>query len=187
VNTGLINCFLLLLVVIGGVPGTRLVRGAESPAFNERQIKAAFILNFTKFVEWPEATFARDEARLVIGIFGHDPMTAEVRRVALGFDGSGTKFMIQEVTTVAAAGEVHLLFVPSSADGTVAELLEGLKDYPILTIGESEAFQAAGGMIRFVREKDKIRFEIQTDSARRSKVRISAQLQKLARPSTRRN
>lgn len=155
---------------------------AQDSVTKEYQIKAAYLYNFAKFVDWPAQRFANDQSPLVIGVFGQNPFGDELQAIARNHKINGREIVIKPVATVAEAGAVHLLFFSAAEDGHVVETLAGLKGAAVLTVGESEKFTAAGGMITFVREADKVRFEINTAAAEQQGLKISAQLLKLARP-----
>jgi hypothetical protein len=161
--------------------GSPLVEASDSSTSKEHQVKAGFLYNFTKFVDWRPTAFASAEAPIVIGIYGKSPIEIAVREVVKGRDINGRRFEVREIQSAADAKGVHLLFIPASADSQVGEVLLEVKGLPILTVGETQKFQDSGGIIRFVLEKDKIRFDIAMDAAVGNDVKINAQLQKLAR------
>jgi len=158
------------------------VSRADDAAPKEYQIKAAYLYNFAKFVEWPEGRFADAQSPLVIGVLGQNPFGDELRAIARDHKINGRVITIQSVQTPGEAQRVHLLFIPASEDSRVAEVLAGLKAASVLTVGESDQFKLAGGMICFVRQADKVRFKIVAAAAEQHGLRISAQLLKLAQP-----
>jgi len=155
---------------------------APAQVAKEYQIKAAYLYNFAKFVEWPARRFANDQSPLIIGFLGKDPVGAELETIARDHKINGRRIVIKQVETAAEAGGVHLLFFADGAGRRVAETLAALKGAAVLTVGESDAFIATGGMINFVHEADKVRFEINAEAAGSAGLKISAQLLKLARP-----
>jgi hypothetical protein len=170
---------LALLGVLLFAAGTA---GAADAASNkEDQIKAAFVYNFTKFVEWPAASFPEKDAPIVMGVFGKNPFGQELHEAIKDRKVNGRALALRTIHRLEDIRAVHLLFIPAAADAQLAEVTEKLKGASVLTVGESDAFANAGGMIRFVLEGDKVRFEINMDSAEQAGLKISAQLQKLAR------
>lgn len=155
---------------------------ADEAVSKEYQIKAAYLYNFAKFVEWPASSFTNAQAPLVIGVCGPNPFGNELQAIARNHQINGRDIQIRPVATAAEAGAVHLLFFSAAEDKVVAEKLAALKGAGVLTVGESKPFIAAGGMIAFVREGDKVRFEINAAAAEQHGLKISAQLLKLARP-----
>lgn len=153
---------------------------AQESVSKEYQVKAAFLYNFAKFVEWPAQTFTNDESPLVIGVFGQNPFGGVLDAIAQKHQINGRAIVIKPVNTVADAAGVNLMFLGTNEDKQAADILAALKGTNILTVGESEKFMAAGGMIGFVPVDDKIRFEINASAAERHGLKISAQLLRLA-------
>lgn len=155
---------------------------AQDSGSREYQIKAAFLYNFAKFVRWPAQSFTNAQSPLVIGVFGNNPFGSELQAIAKNHTIYGRRIVIKPVATVVEAATVHLLFFSAAEDGHLTETLAALKDAPVLTVGESDKFIAVGGMINFVRQGDKVRFEINNAAVARHGLKISAQLLKLAEP-----
>lgn len=169
---------LLLLALAGAGAG----RAAESagPA-QEHQLKAAFLYNFTKFVDWPPRRFARPESPLIIAVLGKNPFADAVRELARDRRVNGRPVHFRRLDTPeAAAREAHLVFIPAAEEARYAPALAALHAAGVLTVGESAGFAAAGGAITFVMQEDKVRFVINLAAAQAAQLRVSAQLQKLA-------
>lgn len=159
---------------------------ACADASKEYQIKAAFLFNFTKFIEWPAAAFADDSAPIVIGVCGSNPFGAELHNIVEDRKINGREIVVKTVDTAAEAAKCHVLYFSAAANGSLAQMLPALEKTAVLTVGESERFTSAGGVINFVLEADKVRFEINSAAADKAGLKISAQLQKLARTVRRR-
>jgi len=158
------------------------VAQADDSVSKEYQIKAAYLYNFAKFVEWPAQSFTNARSPLVIGILGKAPIGQELQAIARDHNINGRNIVIKAVADAAEAGQVQLLFFGNDANSRVVEMLAALKGGAVLTVGESDKFIAAGGLINFVREADKVRFEINAAAAEHAGLKISAQLLKLAKP-----
>jgi hypothetical protein len=154
---------------------------AQDSVSKEYQIKAAYLYNFAKFVEWPAESFTNSQSPLVIGVFGQNPFGDEFQMIAKDHKINGRDIVFKPVSTAAEAQGVHLIFFGATEDDHVAETLAALKNAHVLAVGESDKFIAAGGDINFVREADKVRFEINAAAAGRHGLKISAQLLKLAK------
>jgi hypothetical protein len=154
----------------------------ENPTttFKEYQVKAAFLFNFSKFVEWPARKFADGTSPIVIGILGANPFGSELEKAVRGRHINGREVVVQQFDTPEAARAAHLLFVSASSDPSMVSALRALDGSAVLTVGESDAFTRHGGIITLVLEGDKLGFTINIDSAGRAGLKISAQLQKLA-------
>lgn len=158
----------------------RAAVGAELPVSKEYRIKAAFLYNFTKFIEWPAKSFSGATDPIVIGVLGPAALGAELERIVQGRRVNGRAIVVKQVDAVAEVRSTHLLFVSAPEDARFAEVASAIEGSPVLTVGESSLFARAGGAISFVLEDDKVRFEINIASAERTGLHISAQLQKLA-------
>lgn len=154
--------------------------GAESPVSKEYQIKAAFLYNFTRFIEWPPASFSDATDPIVIGVLGYAPLSAELERIVQGRRVNGRAVVVKRVEALEETRSVHLLFMSTTEEARFAAVAAAIEGSPVLTVGESSLFSQAGGIISFVLEDDKVRFVINIASAERTGLHISAQLQKLA-------
>ena len=154
--------------------------GAAAAPGRECEIKAAFLYNFTKFVDWPARTFANDDAPIVIGVFGDSPCAQALERLVKDRKVNGRTIVVRRIASAEEAKVTQLLFVGSAQEAQFAGLERALHSLPVLTVGESPGFATLGGAIDFVPQGDKIRFEINIDAAEHAGLKISAQLQKLA-------
>ena len=150
-----------------------------SDASREYEIKAAFIYNFTKFVEWPSRSLPGASDPIVIAVLGDSPCAQALEQVTRGRLVNGHPILIKRVDSAKDAGTAQLLFVGSSQQGQFDRMAAALAAAPVLTVGESPSF-AAEGAISFVRQEDKVRFEINLNAATKAGLKISAQLLKLA-------
>ena len=147
----------------------------------EYQVKAAFLYNFAKFIEWPSGSFDGADSPIVIGVFGENPFGNELERLAKDHSINGHPIVVRSVQSAASARKTHLLFISTAEDGRFPDLGDAFKGSGTLTVGESEGFARRGGMICFVPEGDKLRFEINIGAVGQAGLKVSAQLQKLAR------
>ena len=149
-----------------------------SSAISEYQVKAAFLLNFGKYVEWPAAALANET--LAICVFGSDPFGAALDQTLAGRRLAGHPVEARRVSEVSEAHGCQILFVSRAKPDRLDAVLSGLQGQPILLVGEQERFAHEGGIINFVEVKKKIRFEINEAAARRAGLKISSKLLKLA-------
>jgi hypothetical protein len=152
----------------------------SSPPPREYEIKAAFIYNFTKFIEWPARSFPDAHSPFVIGVLGDSPCLPALEQLVKDRKVNGRPIAVRKVGSAQELGMLQILFVGSGQESELGALSHELAGAPILTVGESDTFPAAGGTIDFVRQDDKVRFEINLHSAERAGLKISAQLLKLA-------
>jgi len=153
---------------------------ADAPT-REYQVKAAFIYNFTAFVQWPDSAFASKDSSFVVATIGTDSFDGALEQAMTGKSVAGHSIVVQHFSSGDNMSSCQLLFVPASEDSSLNNLFAKLNSQPILTVGESEAFSSAGGAIRFFVEDKKMRFEIDPDSINSAGLKVSAKLMKLAR------
>ncbi len=142
----------------------------------EYQVKAAYLFNFTKFVEWPAAALPDGEP-LTICVAGENPFGPTLDATIRGESVNGRPLQARAAQPPAGC---HVVFVPRGVDAAAA--LRPFRSLPALTVGESDGFLRRGGMINFVIDDGRVRFEINQEAAERAHVRISSRLLRLARP-----
>ena len=157
-----------------------LLCGGDEPS-QEYRLKAAFIYNFARFIEWPSEAFNSADAPFVIAVVGTDPFTGALEQAVSGKVVGARRVEIRHFDSVDKIGPCQILFVPTTDDETEAAIIEREKDGHVLTVGESENFETNGGCLRFFTQDNKIRFEINTDVTDQAQLRISSKLLKLAR------
>jgi hypothetical protein len=158
------------------------VGGGRAQEFqpSEYQLKAAFLFNFAKFVEWPPEAFAEARSPIVIGILGENPFGGDLERTIRNKTISNRSLAVKEIRSLAEATNCHLLFISTSEKQRLPEIIQGLRGASVLTVGETERFTEAGGMINFVLEGNKIRFRINDEAAKSAGLKISSKLLSLA-------
>lgn len=143
---------------------------------DERLVKAAFLYNFVKFVEWPTPA----AAPFVVGIVGDDGMARVVEDVVRGRTAQGRELVVRRLADTDDPRGCHLVFVTAEADGRAREVIQRARGAQILTVGETPYFLREGGMIRFLVDDSRIRFQIDAASVGSAGLRISSQLLSLA-------
>jgi hypothetical protein len=151
----------------------------EAPP-TEYQIKAAFLFNFAKFVEWPPKALAGTKSPIVIGLLGANPFGDDLTRTIRGKTIDAHPLLVKELRLPADATNCHILFISSSEKKRLPEILEALKGAPVLTVSETDRFTESGGMINFFMEGAKIRFQINKDAATGVGLTISSKLMSLS-------
>ena len=174
---------LVLLLFFGADgPGSRSVRAQEGQ-ISEYKVKAAFLFNFTKFVDWPPESFTAADAPLVIGIFGQNPFGGDLDQIIQNKTVNNRPLKTKQLNSLAECANCNVLFLSATEKGRVKEVLEKLGDASVLTVSETDGFTEAGGMINFVREGNKFRFQINNEAAKKAKLKISSKMLALALPS----
>lgn len=157
------------------------VRSQAAQTASEYQVKAAFLYNFTKFVRWPEDALPDKNSPLVIGILGDDPFGQNLQLAVKGKNINGHPLEIRAVKTPAEMKECQVLFICQKPKRNIPDTLHTLDKASTLTISETNGFYEAGGMINFVMEGTKVRFEINDQAATRVGLTISSKLLSVAR------
>ncbi|MFZ0797083.1 MAG: YfiR family protein [Terriglobales bacterium] len=154
---------------------------AQSPVAGEYQIKAAFLYNFAKFVEWPPSGFSDASAPLRICVLGQDPFGQELRDITNDKSINGHKLQVDQVADLQMARTCHILFIASSEKAQLKRILESLRGTDALTVGDTKGFVEQGGMINFVLEDNRVRFEVNLKAAEQARLKVSAKLLNVAR------
>jgi len=158
------------------------VAPAEESVSVEYKIKAAYLLNFAKFVEWPTNRFPTPTTPIRVGVFGKDPFGSDLERTIGGRVIEGRKCEIVRTDDVESAMSCHIVFISSSERKQTADVLEKLHRGNVLTVGESEQFIEQGGIIQFYLYENTVRFEINKQQAEKANLRISSKLLQVAKP-----
>ena len=144
---------------------------------SEFEVKAAFLSNFARFVEWPEGT---EQDTLRICIVGVDPFGNAFQTVLGRSPGSQPVHVDHLTVDNVLEGSCHILFVSSSETRKLGEILRRTRSAPMLTVSDVDGFAKAGGMVGFIIRKNKIRFQINPSAATQAGLRLSAKLLRLA-------
>jgi hypothetical protein len=155
----------------------------ESPETpSEYTVKAAYLFQFGRYVQWPRHAFADGEAPLVIGILGKDPFGRVFDEVARTKRIDGRPVVIQRFASMADYKPCHILFVAASVGpANTTAVIEKLKKSPVLLVGEEPKFAEQGGAINFFVDEDKVRIEVNVEATRREELKISSTLLSVAK------
>jgi len=153
----------------------------EAPS--EYQVKAAFMFNFAKFVEWPPEAFADTNSPIVLGILGKNVFGNDLEKTIRDRKVNSHAFQFTNFTSTADATNCHILFVSPSEKDNYAKIVNSLHNASVLTVSEADGFIKAGGMINFKLEGNNVRFEISDEAAKKAGLKVSSKLLSLAVPS----
>lgn len=154
---------------------------AEAPS-REYQVKAAFLYNFTQFVEWPGSSFASGDAPLVIGVAGpSDPFEGALEQAMAGKTAGHRPIVVKHFESPAQLEPCHLLFVPHSREDWLPKASQAQGGRPCLTVGETDDLMEKGGTIAFFTEDGKLRFEVNEEAVEKAGLKVSSKLLKLAK------
>lgn len=146
----------------------------------EYEVKAAFIHNFTQFIQWPPEAFETEDAPLRIGILGKGPIDTPL----LKLDGAQIlqrTLKVSKIPNLQGMNDFHVIYVNPSEIKKVPLILRTLKGKSVLTIGDTRNFAENCGMINFFLDGGKVRFEVNIEASRRGHLQISSKLLRLAR------
>lgn len=173
------SCILKLLTILAFflASSTALDTYAQKTKPTEYEVKAAFIYNFAKFVEWPADT---SDDNMTLCILGQDPFGSALDNIN-GKTVCGKTLMVKHINSVQNLDNADMLFISSSEKEHLGQLIEVVGDLSILTIADTEGYAEQGVIINFYLERKKVRFEINVEAAERSGLKLSSKLLNLAK------
>jgi len=164
---------LLLLLVCSSA------RRVEAQDVTEVTLKGAFLFNFARFTEWPADALQPDTA-VSACVLGDRAVADAFAKTVKGKQLAGRAIA---VTTIAANESIppcHLLYLSGVAEARIAEIVSTLRDTPVLTVSDSDTFTKRGGIVQIFVESGKMKFRINSRSARRARLQLSSRLLALA-------
>ena len=177
----------ILIVALGMTlnwTSTAAAQAVDPPDASEYLIKAGFIYNFAKFVEWPATAFSQPDSPIMIGVLGTDPFGSVLDRLVEDTKIGPRGFVVKRYKwgkDLKDLKECKILFVSASEKAHIDEIVQAVKGLPILMVGETPGFAERGGIIRFTLEDNRVRFEINVDAAHQADLNISSRLLTLAK------
>lgn len=147
----------------------------------EYDVKAAFLFNFTKFVEWPQAAFADEHSPLKLCVLGENPFGKALLKGLTEEEVGGRKLIFLRLESTNNLETCHVLYVSRSERERLPQILASLHNAPVLTVGDTPAFLDQGGMINFILEGSKVRFDVNLEAAEPAGLKISSRLLALAK------
>jgi hypothetical protein len=145
----------------------------------EYRIKAAFLYNFAKFVDWPPAKAGHEKLEFKIGILGDNPFGTDID-VVKGKRIRGLPLKILQADSLSELGGCQIIFLSANIENELKTILEQLQSRPVLTVSDKNGFANRGVIINLVKENNKIRFQINPAAADRAGLKISSHLLRLA-------
>ena len=153
---------------------------AQQQKPSEYQVKAAYLYNFGRFVKWPARAVAGKDDSFAVCVLGQDPFGQTLDSALAGEALDGRPVVIRRISKSQDAGDCRILFISSTEEIHLKEILTGLDQSGVLTVSDMPGFTRRGGMIQFVLEGDRIRFEINLANAESAKLVLSSELLKVA-------
>lgn len=173
-------CYPAVLVILIFCAGAETGRSQAGPA-SEYQVKAAFLFNFAKFIEWPPGSFAGALAPFSVCVLGEDPFGRVLDDALEGKVVGERRMASRRLKDKSEARGCQMVFVSSSERRKYPEIFGSVRGANVLLVGETRDFAVSGGTIEFTLEDNRVRFTINTDAAERAGLKFSSKLLTLAR------
>jgi hypothetical protein len=153
---------------------------AQAGKPGEYQVKAAYLSNFGKFVEWPTRPAAAKDEPFNVCVIGDDPFGAALDAALEGETIDRAPMMARRIQKPEDATNCRILFISSTDISQIQAILTAVSGSSVLTVGESPDFTKRGGVVQFVLQGSRVRFEINLAAAQRLGLKLSSELLKLA-------
>jgi hypothetical protein len=170
-------CPLLAAAIVAALLGPSCLHAQRSNP-SEYEVKAAYLYDFGKFVAWPAKVAAADD--FPICVLGQDPFGATFDTTIAGETINGKKVLVTRIAKPPEAVNCRILFISASEESQLKEILAALDKTSVLTVSDIPQFTRRGGMIQFVIDGNRVRFEVNVTNAERAGLTLSSQLLKVA-------
>jgi hypothetical protein len=152
-----------------------------SPDDVARQIKAAYLVKFANYIEWPPGSFEGPESPIVIGVIGADRLADELQRITHDRQVGKRPVAVRRLTTSDTSARVHILYMGTRAGDRLKSWFQSVEGQPMLSVTDSTHDLAHASAIKFVIDKNRVRFDVSVPAAERSGIKITALLLTVAR------
>ena len=153
---------------------------AQDPTSSNSKLKASFIYNFTKYIDWPDKY---KEGNFVIGVLGTSSFYNDLTTLLNTKTVGNQRFEIKSFTSAeSVSGICHILFVPAENSALLPDVLKKIKGKSTLIVTEKPGLAKLGSGINFVVENNKQRFELNKANIEKYNLKVSANLTSLAIP-----
>ena len=153
---------------------------AQTSKANAGQVQAAYLYNFGKFVKWPAVAPANQSGSFIICVLDQDPFGDTLQSTLSGETVAGKPVVVRRLAKPQDASACHILFISGSQAHDLKDILSSIDESAVLTVSDMPDFSKRGGMIQFVLEGDRIRFEINLAGAEKSHLIFPSELLKVA-------
>lgn len=153
----------------------------DSPDDIARQIKAAYLVKFANYIEWPAKSFENPTSPIVIGVIGAPNLADELERITWNRQIGKHPFVINRLSTQDKTPAVHILYIGSRAGPRVKEWFESANTQPMLIVSDASHELSSASAIKFVLDDNRLRFDVSVPVAERSGIKITAPLLTVAR------
>ncbi len=171
---------LLLLFFFMLLPKNTIAMSGEIHSAGALEIQAAFLVKFSSYVKWPDTAFSSNNDPIIIGIVGRDPFGSTIDNIARSFKFNGRKIEIRRFPSYESLSKTHILFVSSSEKENISEIEKALVNGSTLLVGNFPGFLQEIGVINFIMDRKKIRFNISRTNCQKENLIISSKLLSVA-------
>jgi hypothetical protein len=154
--------------------------GGVSAVESEDSVKAAFVYNFSKFVEWPDNAFAGPDAAINICVIGENAFAAVLKEAVRDKTVKGRPLAVRDNVSLGELSSCRVIYIPASEQRRLDDVLGHVGRLPILTVGDADSLAAVGGIIGLTTEESRVHFEVNLGAARRAGLKLGSQLLKVA-------
>jgi hypothetical protein len=175
----------IALLALMGAAALAVLTGAyknflSATAHSEYEVKAAYLFNFGRFVEWPSDVPASRANEFTICVLGRDPFGISLDSTVAGENIEGKTVVVRRISKVSDATQCHVLFISASEDRQLHQILSTLGKLSILTVSDIANFLQQGGMVEFLIAGQRIRFSVNLAAVREAHLNLSSELLKVA-------
>jgi YfiR/HmsC-like len=153
---------------------------AQSSKPTDYQVKAAYLYNFGRFIEWPPTAASAKNDSFMVCVLGRDPFGATLDSALAGEIISGKHVVARRISNLQESANCQILFLSADEDGRLKQVIETLNKEAVLTVSDIPKFSQRGGMIQFVLEGNRIRFEVNLTATQHAGLTMSSELLKVA-------
>jgi YfiR/HmsC-like len=153
---------------------------AQNPRPTDYQVKATYLYNFGRFIEWPGKVAAAQGGSFTVCVLGQDPFGPSLDATLAGEKIGGKTVVAKRISSAEESGDCQILFLSLTDDSRLNKIIADLDKKAVLTVSDMSQFVKRGGMIQFVLEGKKIRFEVNLTATHHAGLTLSSELLKVA-------
>lgn len=173
--------YLLILIFIFSIGNFSNAQNSGNLHPTDYQVMAAFLYNFTKFIEWSDVTLNDSTPSFVIGVYGKNPFGDYLKEITKNKLVKNKPIEVKKIVRYRELKSCHILFISNSEKEDFERILKRVEKLNILTVSDIDRFAQYGGIVNFVIENNKVSFIINIEAATRASITMSSKLLKLAK------
>jgi hypothetical protein len=153
---------------------------AQNPRPTDFQVKATYLYNFGRFIEWPRKVAAAQGGSFTVCVLGQDPFGPSLDATLGGETIGGKTVVAKRISSAEESGDCQILYLSLTDDSRLNKIIADLDKKAVLTVSDMSQFVKRGGMIQFVLEGKKVRFEVNLTATQHAGLTLSSELLKVA-------